>query len=142
MLFRSQLKPENLAASTARMFLGVRIECAQCHDHPFDDWKQEQFWGYAAFFAGLKRDGNPDAGMMQINAIEEALGPTQLEIPLKGKSVTPTYFDGSQPTLGFRDSPRRILANWMVSPENGYFARTLVNRLWGQFFGQIGRAHV
>jgi hypothetical protein len=49
--------------------------------------------------------------------------------------VTPTYFDGSQPTLGFRDSPRRILANWMVSPENGYFARTLVNRLWGQFFG-------
>jgi hypothetical protein len=135
-----QLKPENLAASTARMFLGVRIECAQCHDHPFDDWKQEQFWGYAAFFAGLKRDGNPDAGMMQINAIEEALGPTQLEIPLKGKTVTPTYFDGSQPPLGFRDSPRRILANWMVSPENGYFARTLVNRLWGQLFG-LGIVH-
>ena len=130
-----QLKPENLAASTARMFLGVRIECAQCHDHPFDDWKQEQFWGYAAFFAGLKRDGNADAAMMQINAIEEALGPTQLEIPLQGKTVTPTYFDGSQPSLGFRDSPRRVLANWMVSPENGYFARTLVNRLWGQFFG-------
>ncbi|MFN8856764.1 MAG: DUF1549 and DUF1553 domain-containing protein [Planctomycetaceae bacterium] len=130
-----QLKPENLAASTARMFLGVRIECAQCHDHPFDEWKQEQFWGYAAFFAGLKRDGNADAAMMQINAIEESLGPTQLEIPLPGKTVTPTHFDGSQPTLGSRDSPRRILANWMVSPENGYFARTLVNRLWGQFFG-------
>ena len=130
-----QLKPENLAASTARMFLGVRIECAQCHDHPFDEWKQEQFWGYAAFFAGLKRDGNADAAMMQINAIEESLGPTQLEIPLQGKTVTPTHFDGSQPTLGSRDSPRRILANWMVSPENGYFARTLVNRLWGQFFG-------
>lgn len=130
-----QLKPENLAASTARMFLGVRIECAQCHDHPFDEWKQEHFWGYAAFFAGLKRDGNADAAMMQINAIEESLGPTQLEIPLQGKTVTPTHFDGSQPTLGSRDSPRRILANWMVSPENGYFARTLVNRLWGQFFG-------
>src|SRR5262249_32892500 len=48
-------KPENLAASTARLFLGARLECAQCHDHPFARWKREQFWGLAAFFAGLQR---------------------------------------------------------------------------------------
>src|SRR5262249_24060174 len=50
-----ELKPENMAASTARMFLGVRLECAQCHDHPFAAWQRDQFWGLAAFFAGLQR---------------------------------------------------------------------------------------
>ena len=50
-----EVKPENLAASTARLFLGVRLECAQCHDHPAATWKREQFWSYAAFFAGLQR---------------------------------------------------------------------------------------
>ena len=49
-----QLKPEELAASTSRVFLGTQIQCAQCHDHPFDHWKQEDFWGYAAFFARLQ----------------------------------------------------------------------------------------
>ena len=50
-----QIKPENLAASTSRMFLGVRLECAQCHNHPFDHWQQKEFWEFAAFFAGLER---------------------------------------------------------------------------------------
>ena len=131
-----ELKPENLAAATARMFLGVRIECAQCHDHPFDDWKQEQFWGYAAFFAGLNR---PEGQMLmsdQGDPIFESLGATELAIPLKDKKVLPTWFDGELAKVGSRESPRKILAAWMVSGENPYFARALVNRLWGHFFGQ------
>lgn len=131
-----ELKPENLAAATARMFLGVRLECAQCHDHPFDDWKQEQFWGYAAFFAGLNR---PD-GQMQMGdqgePIFESLGARELAIPLKDKAVFPTWFDGERAEVGPRQSPRKVLASWMVSGENPYFARALVNRLWGHFFGQ------
>ena len=54
-------KPENLAAGTARTFLGIRLECAQCHNHPFDHWKREQFWGLAAFFAGVSKQGKDDA---------------------------------------------------------------------------------
>ena len=50
--------PENLAAGTARVFLGIRLECAQCHNHPFASWKREQFWGYAAFFAGIQKQTN------------------------------------------------------------------------------------
>ncbi len=50
-----ELRPEQFAASTSRIFLGVQIQCAQCHDHPFDHWKQEDFWNYAAFFARLQR---------------------------------------------------------------------------------------
>src|SRR5262249_39722619 len=56
------VKPENLAASTARLFLGVRLECAQCHNHPFARWKREQFWGYAAFFAGIRRQNLGEDG--------------------------------------------------------------------------------
>ncbi|MBS0267148.1 MAG: DUF1553 domain-containing protein [Planctomycetes bacterium] len=127
-----QLKPENLAAGTARMFLGVRIECAQCHDHPFDDWKREQFWGYAAFFAGLERDPN---GAGALDAIKELFGGKTVTIPGTEKKVVPTYLDGQAPQLKFRDSPRSILANWVVSEQNAYFARATVNRVWGQFFG-------
>ena len=55
-------KPENLAAGAARIFLGIRLECAQCHNHPFDQWKREQFWGLAAFFAGVS-EGNGRRGL-------------------------------------------------------------------------------
>lgn len=127
-----QLKPENLAAGTARMFLGVRIECAQCHDHPFDDWKREQFWGYAAFFAGVERDQTA-AGAL--DAIRELFGSREVQIPGTEKKVVPTYLDGDSPKLKFRDKPRSILADWMISQNNSYFARTAVNRLWGHFFG-------
>jgi hypothetical protein len=128
-----QLKPENLAAGTARMFLGVRIECAQCHDHPFDDWKREQFWGYAAFFAGVERDQS--AGQGALDAIRELFGSREVQIPGTDKKVVPTYLDGQSPKLKFRDSPRNMLADWMISGGNSYFARTAVNRVWGHFFG-------
>ncbi|HEY3967588.1 MAG TPA: DUF1549 and DUF1553 domain-containing protein [Planctomycetaceae bacterium] len=128
-----QLKPENLAAGTARMFLGVRIECAQCHDHPFDDWKREQFWGYAAFFAGVERD--PTAAGGALDAIKELFGGRMLAIPGTEKRVVPTYLSGESPSLKFRDSPRTVLADWMISEKNDYFARATVNRVWGQLFG-------
>lgn len=133
-----QLKPENLAAGTARMFLGVRIECAQCHDHPFDNWKREQFWGYAAFFAGVERDQS--GAMGALDAIRELFDRRELTIPGTETKVVPTYLDGEQPKLKFRDSSRRVLADWMVSRDNSYFARTAVNRLWGHFFG-LGLVH-
>ena len=133
-----QLKPENLAAGTARMFMGVRIECAQCHDHPFDNWKREQFWGYAAFFAGVERDQS--GAMGALDAIRELFDKRELTIPGTETKVIPTYLDGEQPKLKFRDSSRTVLANWLVSRENSYFARTVVNRLWGHFFG-VGIVH-
>src|SRR5207302_7990497 len=128
-----QLKPENLAAGTARMFLGVRIECAQCHDHPFDAWKREQFWGYAAFFAGVERDQNGEKGAL--DAIRELFDRRELAIPGTDTKVVPTYLDGAQPKLKFRDSSRTKLADWMISDSNSYLAKTAVNRLWEQFFG-------
>lgn len=126
-----QVKPENLAAATSRMFLGIRIECAQCHHHPFDDWKQEQFWSYAAFFSGIERT----AGQGIFGSFTELFDKAELKIPDTDTVVKAAYFDGTTPDWQRGQSSRKTLAEWMTSAENPYFARTAVNRMWGQFFG-------
>ena len=126
-----QIKPENLAASTARTFLGIRIECAQCHDHPFDSWKQADFWSFAAFFAGMERQG----GGGFLAAIREVTDRRELEIPGTDTRVGPVYLDGSRPLPTQTNGGRQLLADWMISGENPYFARAAVNRLWAHQFG-------
>jgi hypothetical protein len=124
-------KPENLAASTARLFLGVRIECAQCHDHPFARWKREQFWGYAAFFGGIQKKGEPD----NFGQIREIPDRRELAIPGTERVVQASFLDGSEPQWRFKVGSRVTLAEWMTSAENPYFARAGVNRIWAHFFG-------
>ena len=131
-----QLKPENLAGSTARIFLGVRIECAQCHDHPFDKWKQEEFWSYAAFFGGIERQAG---GQGVVGAIQEFFDRKEIEIPGKGVKVKPAYLDGTEPRL-YKGGPRATLADWVLDDGNPYFARAAVNRMWAHFFG-LGIVH-
>ena len=127
-----QIKPENLASATSRMFLGIRIECAQCHNHPYDSWKQEQFWGYAAFFAGIERTTrNEDV----IGQVKEVFDRRELTIPDHETVVQATYLDGTQPQWRSRISSRKTLADWMTAKQNPYFAKAVVNRLWGHFFG-------
>jgi hypothetical protein len=129
--YAKQGLPENLAASTARTFLGVRIECAQCHDHPFDSWRREQFWSFAAFFAGLERQDRANV----LTAIREAPASTGIAIPGADKVVPAEFLDGRRPS-GARDDVGRIaLTRWITSPDNPYFARAAVNRLWAHFFG-------
>ena len=126
-----QIKPENLAASTARTFLGIRIECAQCHDHPFDNWKQNDFWSFAAFFAGMERQGR--GGFLA--AIREVADRRKLKIPGTETSVGPVFLDGSRPLPTQTRGARQLLADWMITVENSYFAKAAVNRLWSQMFG-------
>jgi hypothetical protein len=126
-----EAKPENLAASTARLFLGIRLECAQCHDHPTAAWKREQFWSYAAFFAGFQRQG-PDGFVANLREIGDK---RELTIPGKEQTVQATFLDGSEPQFQYKVPARTTLANWITTPENPYFARAGVNRLWAHFFG-------
>jgi len=127
-----QIKPENLAAATSRMFMGIRIECAQCHNHPHDSWKQEDFWGYAAFFAGIERTSRGDG---DIGVVKEVFDRRELTIPDRETVVQATYLDGTQPQWKSKISSRRTLADWLTSKQNPYFAKAIVNRLWGHFFG-------
>ena len=127
-----QIKPENLAAATSRMFMGIRIECAQCHNHPYDAWKQEQFWGYAAFFAGIERTTRGDD---VIGPVKEVFDRRELTIPDQETVVQAAYLDGTQPQWKSKVSSRRTLADWLTAKQNPYFAKSVVNRLWGHFFG-------
>lgn len=130
-----QLKPENLAASTSRAFLGVRIECAQCHDHPFDSWKQEQFWKFAAFYANIDQgqQNNPPGTAI----LREVTGKPQIKIPDTNRLVDATFLNGSQPDWAQPQiSPRRELSEWITSLQNPYFARATANRVWSLFFGR------
>ncbi|MFO1094294.1 MAG: DUF1549 and DUF1553 domain-containing protein [Planctomycetaceae bacterium] len=128
-----EIKPENLAAATSRMFLGVRLECAQCHDHPFDHWTRRDFWGYSAFFAGLQRSNAGPQGLLA--QLRELLGQRNVQIPDTNEFVEPTFLGGKPLGRDTLLSPRQTLANWIVSDENPYFARMAVNRMWGHFFG-------
>jgi hypothetical protein len=112
-------KPDELAAATTRLFLGVRLECAQCHDHPFARWKREQFWGQAAFFTGLRR---PERATRT------------LAIPGTSRTAQARFLDGTDLPDG-RGDARARLADWITAPGNPFFARAAVNRLWDHFFG-------
>jgi hypothetical protein len=126
-----QGKPENLAAATARTFLGVRIECAQCHHHPFDSWKQEQFWGFAAFFSSVVNP-SPQAAFAPLR---ENNSKRDIKIPDSDQVVQASFLTGEQPAWKKQSSPRQTLAEWVTAKENPYFARAAVNRIWGQMFG-------
>lgn len=125
-------RPENLAAATGRLFLGVKLECAECHDHPFAKWKREQFWGLAAFFAGV-------AGRNQGERIlaPAAENPERKAIKIPGTSqvVWATFPDGAEAPWDPATGGRQALAEWVTKPDNPFFARAVANRLWGHFFG-------
>jgi hypothetical protein len=126
-------KPENLAASTARVFLGVRLECAQCHDHPTASWKRDQFWSLAAFFSGIERRRETDCDLFQYREV-----PSRRELAISGgpRLVQARHLDGTRPAWSSAQGSARImLADWVVARDNPYFARAVVNRVWSWFFG-------
>lgn len=126
------LAPEKLAASTARIFLGLQIECAECHQHPFDHWKQEDFWGYAAFFARLEqqnRQGPTDVTLVDLNSGEVTLPDSETVVP-------PRYPDGKLAKADDRGTRREQLSIWMASRDNPYLPKAAVNRVWSHMFGR------
>jgi len=129
------LAPEKLAGSTARIFLGLQIECAQCHDHPFDHWKQTDFWGYAAFFARLRQ---PDMANPNPRGRARLIDLDQGDVKLPGTEdiVLPKYPAGLSPDQKELGTRREQLAIWMASRDNPFLARAGVNRAWWHLFGR------
>ncbi|MDY3557717.1 DUF1549 and DUF1553 domain-containing protein [Gemmata sp. JC673] len=127
-----EAKPENLAAASARVFLGIRLECAQCHDHPFATWTRDQFWSLAAFFSGIRTQ---DRGGGFALPEKEVLDRRELIVPGSERFVQATFPDGTEPRWRFKVGPRQTLAEWVTGRENPYFARAIVNRVWAHLFG-------
>lgn len=124
-------KADEIAASVARTFLGVRLECAQCHDHPFGKWKREEFWSQAAFFAGIRGPREPFGG----GTLNELSDRREMIIPNTDRVAQARFLDGKAPKWKFRTSARTTLADWMTTKDNPLFAKALVNRMWAHFFG-------
>jgi hypothetical protein len=120
-------KPENLAGSTARLFLGVKLECAQCHNHPFAKWTRDQFWQLAAFFTDVPQPGRPGQP-----AARTARG--EIKVMETDRVVKARFLDGKEPE--WKDAGTRpTLVEWMTAADNSFFARAAVNRMWAHFFG-------
>jgi hypothetical protein len=125
-------KPEVIAGDAARAFLGIRVQCAQCHNHPFARWKREEFWSFAAFFAGVPQQSDDGA---TLRPVREDAQRRELTIPGTSKVVKASHLDHSSPTWNPRAGTRDVLADWITAPGNPYFARAAVNRIWARFFG-------
>lgn len=121
-----------VTADTAQLFLGIRLQCARCHHHPYERWGQEDYYGLAGFYTrlGRKSFGQPPPyySSSQVTTGERN--------PLTGETPEPKYPDGDYIEFTPEQDPRHALVDWMSSPENPYFAKALVNRLWAHFFGR------
>jgi hypothetical protein len=116
--------------NVAQVFMGMRIQCAQCHNHPFDRWTMDDYYGFAAFFTqiGRKRTDDPRE-LVVFNS-----GSGEINHPVGGRRMAPKYLGGEVPDVVGKDR-RGLMAEWLASPKNPYFATNLSNMVWTHFFG-------
>ena len=117
--------------TVSRLFLGVRMECAECHSHPLENFTQDDFYGLAAFFSRLRVKHGYGEYRRTWYLSEEG----EVEHPATKRRVAPKFLGGEVPKISPGEDRRAVLAEWIVSPDNPYFARATVNRVWYEYFG-------
>ena len=129
-----QIERDNLkiTENVAQVFMGMRIQCAQCHDHPFDQWTQDDYYSFASFFSqvGRKRGADPRESIIYNRNSGE------INHPIHKKPMPPKFLGGETPEIKKGTDRRKVLADWLASPDNPFFARNLANIVWSHFFGQ------
>ncbi|HEV3437262.1 MAG TPA: DUF1549 and DUF1553 domain-containing protein [Gemmata sp.] len=131
---------DKLTDTVGQHFLGIQIQCAQCHNHPFTTWKQTEYWGMATFFSKVKADVPKNANKGGDNTklgVTEGPGKTKQKdfLPESAKTVPAKFLGGPEPKLSANEPYRPVLAKWLTSAENPYFSRSLVNRTWAHLLG-------
>lgn len=127
-----RFQPKPFAADFSQVFLGVQIQCAECHNHPFDRWTMDDYYGFVSFFTGVRRKPGVEPRERRIY-YDTSAGPSRHLVdqrPMPAKvlgTVNPVEHDGD---------PRRALAAWLTSPDNEMFSRNLANRIWAQLLGR------
>jgi len=122
---------EDRSAAISQLFLGVRIECARCHNHPFERWTQGDFYGFTAFFTRLRAAG-PNQNQ---DVVVQVLPAGEARHPKTNQIIPPTFLGGGK-AENLPVDRREALANWMLTRENPFFARAMVNRIWKHYFGR------
>ncbi|HVW02441.1 MAG TPA: DUF1549 and DUF1553 domain-containing protein, partial [Planctomycetaceae bacterium] len=123
-------QPGAQASTVSQAFLGIRIECAQCHHHPFDRWSQADYLGMQSFFTQVSLASN-SSGERLVTSTDRAT-----THPRTGATIFAYALGTAMPEAQPAGDRRRLLADWMTSPENPWFARNLVNRVWAHFLGR------
>ena len=129
--YRSQRTPEDVTKAISQAFLGIRMDCAQCHHHPFEKWGQSDFYGLAGFFNGMQR--------VKLDENRELVyhpGHRSIAIPVINQSVKTQPLAGKPTTADDTTDPRPELAAWVTSPQNPFFARLVANRIWKHLMGR------
>ncbi|MEM7015320.1 MAG: DUF1553 domain-containing protein, partial [Verrucomicrobiota bacterium] len=132
--YRVVKDPKEQMADVAQVFLGIRMQCAQCHHHPYEKWSQDDYYGFAAFFSTLGR--KEVYKLPESDMVYHQLKVAEYENPATKEKLKPTPLDGEPLEIAEVQDPRFELASWMTSKENPYFARMLVNRYWKHFFSR------
>ncbi|MSQ97639.1 MAG: DUF1553 domain-containing protein [Gemmataceae bacterium] len=142
---QGKFEPKIMVGNLSQVFLGVQLQCAECHHHPFSNYKQNDFWGLAAFFSGTSTPNNPpNTRAVRDNLPKQApKAGTQVAITIPkgearnaGTRVRAKFLGGEEPNLDAGASFRPPLAAWLTAKDNRLFARASVNRLWAQFFAR------
>lgn len=129
--YQLEQDPLKLAEDTAQAFFGIRIQCAQCHNHPFDRWTMEDYRGFVAFFTQIGRKNGEDPR----ERIIFNRGDGESKHPLGDRVIPPKFLGGEAPDTKGKDR-RDILATWIATPENPYFPRHIANLIWAQYMGR------
>jgi hypothetical protein len=120
------------AENAAQVFMGMRIQCAQCHNHPFDRWTMNDYYSFAAFFPQVARKQGDDPRESIIYAKSDG----QVQHPLTKKAMPPKFLGGGFPEIKKGEDRREVLANWMASTNNPFFAKNMANIVWAHFIGK------
>ncbi|MGO8926374.1 MAG: DUF1549 and DUF1553 domain-containing protein [Limisphaerales bacterium] len=129
--YQSEQDTLKLAENTAQVFMGMRIQCAQCHNHPFDRWTLNDYYGFAALFAQVGRKPGDDPRETVIFNRHDG----EVKHPVTHADMRPKFLGGEVPDIK-GESRREALARWLTSPQNPYFARNVANIIWGHYLGR------
>lgn len=136
-LFRDRRSADEIATLVSQLFLGIRLECAKCHHHPFEKWSQHDFYSFAAYFARVGRKGTglspPISGGEEIVFVASKGTVTH---PVTGESLEPKPLADAPPSLAPEQDPRVALADWMTQGDHLHLARVQVNRIWKEMMGR------
>lgn len=127
--YQSEEDVLKLTENVAQVFMGTRIQCAQCHNHPFDRWTMDDYYSFAAFFAQVKRKPAEDPRERVVFD-----GGGEIQNPVSKQNMAPKFLGGPKPEIKGQ-SRREVVAAWLASPENPWFARNVVNIVWAHFTG-------
>lgn len=129
--YQNETDTLKVSENVAQVFMGMRIQCAQCHNHPFDRWTMDDYYGFAAFFSqiGRKRGEDPRE-IIVFNS-----GGGEVRHPVDNRVMAPKFLGGEVPDVSGKDR-REVLANWLASGDNPYFGQNLANIVWDHFFGR------